>query len=91
MGGSCACSQIAAFALAAVWGAHPILTESVTNMVGRADLLAGFGVFAGLLSHQKAAAALGGRKLAWLMALMVAATIAIFSKESGIVLVAVIG
>lgn len=81
--------QIAAFALAAVWAVHPILTESVTNIVGRADLLAGFGVLAGLVSHQKAAAALRGRKLAWLLALMTAATVAIFSKESGIVLVAV--
>ena len=32
-----------ALALAAVWGLHPILTESVTNIVGRADLLAGCG------------------------------------------------
>ena len=40
-----------AWALAAVWALHPILTESVTNIVGRADLLAGFGVLAGLLCH----------------------------------------
>ncbi|MGA2723828.1 MAG: hypothetical protein ABSG79_15630, partial [Bryobacteraceae bacterium] len=38
-----------AFALAALWGVHPLLTESVTNIVGRADLLAAFGVLAGLL------------------------------------------
>ena len=36
-----------AFALAAAWGLHPLLTESVTNIVGRADLLAAFGVLAG--------------------------------------------
>ena len=29
-----------ALALAALWGVHPLLTESVTNVVGRADLLA---------------------------------------------------
>ncbi len=29
-----------ALALAAVWAVHPVLTESVTNIVGRADLLA---------------------------------------------------
>src|SRR5262249_9019445 len=34
----------AAFLLAALWSVHPILTESVTNLVGRADLLAAFGV-----------------------------------------------
>ena len=28
-----------AWALAAVWALHPVLTESVTNIVGRADLL----------------------------------------------------
>ena len=62
-----------AWALAAVWALHPILTESVTNIVGRADLLAGFGVLAGLLCHAKSAAASGRRKLAWLAALMLAA------------------
>ena len=29
-----------AFAMAALWAVHPVLTESVTNVVGRADLLA---------------------------------------------------
>jgi len=77
-----------AWALAAVWALHPILTESVTNIVGRADLLAGFGVLAGLLCHAKSAAASGRRKLAWLAALMLAAAIGMFSKESGVVLLA---
>jgi tetratricopeptide (TPR) repeat protein len=77
-----------AWALAAVWALHPILTESVTNIVGRADLLAGFGVLAGLLCHAKSAAASGRRKLAWLAALMLAAAIGIFSKESAVVLLA---
>jgi tetratricopeptide (TPR) repeat protein len=77
-----------AWALAAVWALHPILTESVTNIVGRADLLAGFGALAGLLCHAKSAAASGRRKLAWLAALMLAATIGMFSKESAVVLLA---
>jgi tetratricopeptide (TPR) repeat protein len=77
-----------AWALAAVWALHPILTESVTNIVGRADLLAGFGVLASLLCHVKSAAASGRRKLAWLGALTLAATIGIFSKESAVVLLA---
>ena len=42
-----------ALALAAIWGLHPLLTESVTNIVGRADLLAALGVLAGLLCHVK--------------------------------------
>jgi tetratricopeptide (TPR) repeat protein len=77
-----------ALALAGVWALHPVLTESVTNIVGRADLLAGFGVLAGLLCHARSVAAGGRRKLAWLAALMLAGTIGMFSKESAVVLLA---
>ena len=72
---------------AALWSVHPVLTESVTNVVGRADLLAGFGVLAGLLCHiyagrSRAAVPPGSAGLA------AAATIGLFSKESAIVLLA---
>jgi tetratricopeptide (TPR) repeat protein len=77
-----------AFAAAAIWALHPVLTESVTNIVGRADLLAAFGVLAGLLCHVQAAAGAGRRKMAWLAALALAATVAVFSKENGVVLLA---
>jgi tetratricopeptide (TPR) repeat protein len=80
----------AAWLLGAVWGLHPILTESVTNVIGRADLLAAFGVLAGLYCHRMASARDGWRKAPWLAALMLAAAIGIFSKESAIVLVAVL-
>src|SRR5579862_9061405 len=43
-----------AFAVAALWALHPVLTESVTNIVGRADLLAAFGVLTGLLCYARA-------------------------------------
>ncbi len=75
-----------ALALAALWGLHPVLTESVTNIVGRADLLAAFGVLAGLLCYARAASIAGRRRWAWLGALGVAQTVSLFSKESGIVL-----
>src|ERR1035437_7503065 len=78
-----------AFALAAVWGLPPVLTESVTNVVGRADLLAAFGTLAGLLCHVRAASASGGRRNAWLVALALVAAIGLFSKESTVVLPAV--
>ena len=42
-----------------------MLTESVTNIVGRADLLAAFGVLAALMCHIKAASAAGQQKLGW--------------------------
>jgi hypothetical protein len=78
-----------AFAMAALWALHPILSESVTNVVGRADLMAAFGVLAGLLCYVRSTAAIGWRNWAWTLALAAAAAIAIFAKESGAVLVAV--
>jgi hypothetical protein len=75
-----------AFALAAVWGLHPLLTESVTNIVGRADLLAAFGVLAGLLCYLKVATARGRHKLFWVAAMLVAQAIGLFAKENAAVL-----
>ncbi len=40
--------------LAGLWAVHPLLTESVTNIVGRADLLAASAVLGGLLIYWKA-------------------------------------
>jgi tetratricopeptide (TPR) repeat protein len=73
-------------ALAAIWGLHPLLTESVTNIVGRADLLAALGVLAGLLCYARGASASGRRGLAWMAGLAAAQTVGLFSKESGVVL-----
>jgi tetratricopeptide (TPR) repeat protein len=79
-----------AFAVAAIWSLHPILTESVTNVVGRADLLAAFGVLAGLLCYVRSNAASGRRRALWLLALALAAGAGIFSKESGVVILAIV-
>ena len=57
-----------AVAVAALWALHPILTESVTNVVGRADLLAAFGVLGGLLCYIRGAQAQGWRVRAWTLA-----------------------
>jgi tetratricopeptide (TPR) repeat protein len=75
-----------ALALAAIWGLHPVLTESVTNIVGRADLLAAFGVLAGLLCHAGGVSVAGRRRLVWLAVMVVAQTVGLFSKESAAVL-----
>jgi tetratricopeptide (TPR) repeat protein len=75
-----------AWALAAIWGLHPVLTESVTNIVGRADLLAAFGVLAGLLCHVRGVSATARRRLVWLLGLSAAQTIGLFSKENAVVL-----
>jgi tetratricopeptide (TPR) repeat protein len=76
-----------AFALAAIWGVHPLLTESVTNIIGRADLLAGLGVLAGLLCYLKGQSEQGSRKVAWLAGLTGAQALGLFSKESAIILI----
>ena len=78
-----------ALTLAALWAVHPVLTESVTNVVGRADLLSGFGVLAGLMCHIRASGAAGNRRFAWLAGLAAASAIGVFSKESAVVLIAV--
>jgi tetratricopeptide (TPR) repeat protein len=75
---------------AALWATHPVLTESVTNIVGRADLLAGMAVLGGLLIYLRSREAAGWRRWAWLAALLLVSAIGMFSKESAAVLPAVI-
>jgi tetratricopeptide (TPR) repeat protein len=79
-----------ALLLTAIWGLHPVLTEAVTNIVGRADMLAAFGVLAALLCHRHALRTSGRRKAAWLAAMTFAVAVGMFSKEGAIVVVAVI-
>jgi tetratricopeptide (TPR) repeat protein len=75
-----------AWAMAIIWGLHPLLTESVTNIVGRADLMAACGVLAGLLCYLKAGSAAGSRRLAWLAGIAASQAAGLFSKESAVVL-----
>jgi tetratricopeptide (TPR) repeat protein len=56
--------------------------------VGRADELAALGVFAGLLCHIRAGRSVGRWKAAWLAGLAASAAVAVFSKESGVAVVA---
>ncbi len=76
--------------IAALWAVHPVLTESITNIIGRADLLAAFGVLSGLWFYRMSREAQGARRFAWLFGLAIATTIGIFSKESAIVIIALI-
>jgi tetratricopeptide (TPR) repeat protein len=75
-----------ALALAALWGFHPLLTDSVTNIAGRADLLAAFGVLAAWLCYMKGTATQGRRRLAWLAAMVAAQAAGLFAKENAAVL-----
>ncbi len=76
--------------LAALWAVHPALTESVTNIVGRADLLAGAAVLAGFLMYLKGADAEGFRRAGWFTGLMAVTFAGVFSKESAVLIVGLI-
>jgi tetratricopeptide (TPR) repeat protein len=75
---------------ALVFAIHPITTEAVTNVVGRADLLAALGVLGGVLCWAKGHTAAGRRRVAWAIGLALSAVLALFSKESGLVLIAAV-
>jgi len=76
--------------IAGLWAVHPVLTESVTNIVGRADLLAGTAVLSGFLMYLMSAEATGGRRIGWLAGLAAATAVGVYSKESAVVLPGVI-
>ncbi len=78
--------RLPAFFAAALWAVHPITTESVTNVAGRADLLAAMAVLGGLLLYVHV------RSRHWLaaVALFGIATIGVFCKENSAVLLALI-
>jgi tetratricopeptide (TPR) repeat protein len=70
--------------LAGLWAVHPLGTEAVTNIVGRADLLAAFGVLASFYAYLAAGDAGGARRWVWMAVSVTAMTVAVFSKESAI-------
>jgi len=76
--------------IAAVWAVHPASTESVTNIVGRADLLAAMAVLSGFLMYLKGRKASGWVRGAWLAGLMAVTTVGVFSKESAVAILPVI-
>jgi protein O-mannosyl-transferase len=65
---------------AALWAVHPVLTESVANIAGRADLLGTMAVLGGLLLYIRS-------ESRWTAAALFVVTLAgLFSKESAAVL-----
>ena len=74
----------------ALWAVHPVLTESVTNIIGRADLLAGLAVMGGFLLYLRGFHVRGPWRLAWLAGLFAASMLGAFSKESGVALLGVL-
>ncbi len=79
-----------AFFSAMLWSVHPILTESVTNIVGRADLLAALALLGGLLLYLKVSETTGWVRIAGLAGLAAITGAGVFSKESAIMIVGLI-
>jgi len=76
--------------VAALWAVHPVLTESVTNMIGRADLLVAMAILSGLLFYLKSTEASGRERWMWFAGLMAVTFAGVFSKESAVVILGVI-
>ncbi|HUJ10772.1 MAG TPA: DUF1736 domain-containing protein [Verrucomicrobiae bacterium] len=70
--------------IAALFATHPIVTESVSNIVGRADLFAAAAIIGGFLCYAKSTTVEGWRKVPWLVALMLITTVGEFCKESAV-------
>ena len=83
-------TRVRAFAVAALWSVHPVLTESVTYIVGRPELLAGAGVLGGFLLYLVATETFGLRRWAALGGAAAAAAIGVSSKESAVAVAGVI-
>jgi tetratricopeptide (TPR) repeat protein len=77
----------AAFLAAAVWAVHPIGVDAVTNIAGRADLLAAMSVLGGLLLYAHLDNLQGWRLRASVAGLFAIATAGAFSKENAVVLI----
>jgi hypothetical protein len=77
-----------AMGMAALWAVHPVLTESVTNIIGRSDGMAAFGVLAGLVCYIFSTRTVCKERRKWLAGVMAAGAIGIFSKENAVVVLA---
>jgi len=78
-----------AAAVAALWAVHPVLTESVTCVTGRPDLLAAIGVLGGFLLYLVSVESTGRRRWAALAGVAAVTAIGVFSKESAVTVLGV--
>ena len=74
---------------AALFATHPIVTESVSNIVGRSDLFATAAIVGGFLCYAKSTTLNGWRKVPWLLLLMVITALGVFFKESAVMVLGV--
>ena len=78
--------RLVAFFAAAIFAVHPAGTEAVTYIGGRPDLLAAAAILGGLLLYVRGAGATGGRQTLVEGGLCVLAAAGMASKESAVVL-----
>ncbi|MBC8107708.1 MAG: DUF1736 domain-containing protein, partial [Anaerolineae bacterium] len=78
-----------AVAIGLLFGLHPVATESVTNIIGRADIFASISVIGGLLLYIRSTLSRGAWKIPWLLALLCLTTVGVFSKESAVAILPV--
>ncbi len=76
--------------LAALWAVHPASTESVTNIVGRPELLAAMATLGGFLMYLRSKNTTGMARVAWLAGLAAVTTAGVCSKESAVMIAGVI-
>jgi protein O-mannosyl-transferase len=82
-------TPMAAFFTAAIFALHPVNSEAVTNVAGRADLMAALGVLAALLLHARPMRASGWRSVLRPAGILAATLFGVFSKENAVVVPAV--
>jgi tetratricopeptide (TPR) repeat protein len=71
-----------AFVAAALFAVHPIATESVTNIIGRADEFAAASFIGATLLYIRSTEVSGLKRIPWLAAVMALFAFGCFSKES---------
>ena len=79
----------AAFFTAVLFAVHPIATEAVTNIIGRADEFQVMAFIGCTLLYIRSTESHGIRRLPWLLGLMVLFAAGCFSKESTIAFLAI--
>jgi tetratricopeptide (TPR) repeat protein len=75
-----------ALAAAALFVVHPVNTEAVTNIVGRADLFATLSILAGGWCYVRATAATGRRRTRLLSGMALSAFLGVFTKETAVLI-----
>src|SRR5436190_10618154 len=73
-----------AFFAAALFAVHPIATEAVTNIIGRADEFAASGFLGATLLYICSTEARGIRRVAWLLAMALVFTLGFLGKEAAL-------